>query len=63
MRPQEYYSSVQVLTVTEYQRPQIAHIDQNVGQWKNMARWRKDELMEKIKQVQDEEARVFLNLT
>jgi len=40
MRLQEYYFSVQVLTVTEYQKPQIAHIDQNVGQLKNMARWR-----------------------
>jgi hypothetical protein len=31
----------------EYEKPQIAHRDQNVRQWKNMARWNKDELMRK----------------
>jgi hypothetical protein len=34
------------LTMTEYQKPQTAYRDQNVGQWRNMARWSKDELME-----------------
>jgi hypothetical protein len=47
MKPGEYYYNVQVLTMTEYQKPQTAHRNQNVGQSKNMARWRKDELMEK----------------
>jgi hypothetical protein len=49
MKPGEYYYNVQVLTMREYQKPQTAHRDQNVGQWKNMARWRKDELMERTR--------------
>jgi starvation-inducible outer membrane lipoprotein len=47
MKPEEYYYNVQVLTMREYQKWHIAHRDQNVGQWKNLARWSKDELMEK----------------
>ena len=47
MKPEEYYYIVQVLTMTEHQKQQIEYRDQNVGQWKNIAKWSKDELMEK----------------